>query len=160
MADRLPGPRARPSSKEHYRASVYMAAVCRCFPGRLPKGGDRVPANEEVERCSKWLNAEIELLRPTLIIPIGRLAITRFTSYKRLSEVVGREIALDLGYGEVSLIPLPHPSGLNTWIHSESGKQLLAAALDLIGQRPEWQRLIRSKIMEGRTGQSTPPVSA
>ena len=40
-------------AEEPFRERVYMAAVCRCFPGKAAKGGgDRVPSNEEVERCS------------------------------------------------------------------------------------------------------------
>ena len=46
-----------------FRSRVYMAAVCRCFPGKNPKGGDRVPDVDEIGRCSKWLDAEIGLLQ-------------------------------------------------------------------------------------------------
>ena len=48
------------------RARVYMAAVCRCFPGRLPRGRDRVPSDDEVARCADWLCAEFDLLRPVI----------------------------------------------------------------------------------------------
>ncbi len=47
-----------------FRQRVYMAAVCRCFPGKQAQGGDRVPSTEEVANCSRWLTAEIRLLRP------------------------------------------------------------------------------------------------
>ena len=30
-------------SEPDFRQQVYMSAVCRCFPGKNPKGGDRVP---------------------------------------------------------------------------------------------------------------------
>ena len=56
-----------------FRGRVYMAAVCRCFPGKQPKGGDRVPDPGEVANCSSWLDAEIALLTPSLVIP-GRQA--------------------------------------------------------------------------------------
>ena len=37
--------------EESFRSRVYMAAVCRCFPGKDPKGsGDRVPGRERVRR--------------------------------------------------------------------------------------------------------------
>src|SRR6516162_4367880 len=42
-------------SEEEFRSSIYMAAVCRCFPGKKAGGGDRVPAPEEVQNCSRWL---------------------------------------------------------------------------------------------------------
>src|SRR5215211_3859569 len=39
--------------EEQFRSRVYMAAVCRCFPGKAVGGGDRVPSPEEVTRCSR-----------------------------------------------------------------------------------------------------------
>jgi uracil-DNA glycosylase len=57
------------------RSTVYFAAVCRCFPGKSSGGTDRVPAPDEIRNCSCWMNDEIEILRPRLIIPVGRLAI-------------------------------------------------------------------------------------
>src|SRR3954464_2852444 len=42
-------------TEEQFRERVYMAAVCRCFPGKGKTGGDRVPSSEEVERCSRHL---------------------------------------------------------------------------------------------------------
>src|SRR5438046_684668 len=56
-----------------FREQVYMAAVCRCFPGKAPGGGDRVPSADEVERCSRHLTSELRLLRPRLVIPVGKL---------------------------------------------------------------------------------------
>src|SRR6516162_2600136 len=57
--------------EEQFRARVYMAAVCRCFPGKNPKGGDRVPSDEEIANCRPWLEKEVEILRPELVIPVG-----------------------------------------------------------------------------------------
>src|SRR5678810_1193760 len=54
-----------------FRSRVYMAAVCRCFPGKNPKGGDRVPSDEEIAACKPWLDREIEILQPRLILPVG-----------------------------------------------------------------------------------------
>ena len=62
-------------SEERFRSSIYMAAVCRCFPGKKPGGGDRVPSPDEIENCAVWLEREIEILRPELVIPVGKLAI-------------------------------------------------------------------------------------
>ena len=41
------------------RALVYFAAVCRCFPGKAPGGGDRVPAPNEIRNCSSWMNDDV-----------------------------------------------------------------------------------------------------
>ena len=57
--------------EESFRNRVYMAAVCRCFPGKKPRGGDRVPAPDEIERCGQWLETEYRLLQPRLLLPVG-----------------------------------------------------------------------------------------
>ena len=38
-----------------FRARVYMTAVCRCFPGKKGRGGDRVPSAAEIANCARWL---------------------------------------------------------------------------------------------------------
>src|SRR6266508_2187637 len=57
------------------RSTIYFAAVCRCFPGKTSAGGDRVPAPDEIRNCSSWMDEEIKILKPRLVIPVGRLAI-------------------------------------------------------------------------------------
>jgi len=128
-----------------FRNRVYMAAVCRCFPGKNPKGGDRVPAPEEISRCAVWLQREIELLQPKLILPVGKLAILQFLNCKRLDEVVGEIHSQRIDGREVDVIPLPHPSGASTWHRTEPGKTLLARALGLIQQHPAWRTLVRAE---------------
>lgn len=115
-----------------FRERVYMAAVCRCFPGKMPKGGDRLPDTEEVANCARWLDAEIELLRPRLLIPVGRLAIQQFLPASRLVDVVGRQHTIETNGRAIDVIPLPHPSGASTWHRMEPGKTLLQRALERI----------------------------
>jgi uracil-DNA glycosylase len=118
--------------EETFRQRVYMAAVCRCFPGPQPKGGDRVPNRAEIERCRAWLAAEVELLAPRLIIPVGRLAIAQLMPVDNLTEIVGRQHQVRLADHEIDAIPLPHPSGVSSWHRTAPGKDLLATALGLI----------------------------
>ncbi len=124
-----------------FRERIYMAAVCRCFPGKNPKGGDRVPDAQEIENCARWLHAELHLLRPRLILPVGKLAIGRFFPLARLDAVIGRTLRVRAGDHEADLIALPHPSGASTWHRVEPGKTLLARALALIDAHPAWQEL-------------------
>ena len=120
-----------------FRSSIYMAAVCRCFPGKHPKGsGDRVPDEEEIANCAPWMEREIALLRPALVIPVGKLAIGQFVAAEKLSEVIGRRIRLTRGGVEFELIALPHPSGASTWHRTEPGKTLLRRALGLLAEDP------------------------
>ncbi|WP_456375650.1 uracil-DNA glycosylase family protein [Thiolapillus sp.] len=125
---------------EHrYRSHVYMAAICRCFPGKNPKGGDRVPSREEIAACSVWLEQEFAVLRPRLVIPIGKLAIGRIMPVDKLAEVIGRQFEMTLWGKQVSVIPLPHPSGASTWHRTEPGIGLLRQALSLVGEHPAWK---------------------
>lgn len=125
--------------EQQFRSRVYMTAVCRCFPGKNPKGGDRVPSGIEIANCSKWLEREISLLRPRLIIPVGKLAIARFLDVRRLTDVIGKGHRLDLHGWPVDLVPLPHPSGASTWHRTEPGISLLQRALDRINSHAAWQ---------------------
>lgn len=127
-------------AEETFRDTVYLAAVCRCFPGKNPKGGDRVPSNEEIRQCRHWLEREIELLRPHLILPVGKLAIRQFMECDRLDAVIGRSWRREIGGHAFDLIPLPHPSGASTWHHREPGKTLLKSALAQIAAHPAFPK--------------------
>jgi uracil-DNA glycosylase len=119
-----------------FRSSIYMAAVCRCFPGKKARGGDRVPTPQEIANCSGWLEAEFQILRPDLVIPVGKLAIGQFAACSSLSDVVGRQIRIRFADHETDVIPLPHPSGASPWPRMEPGKSLLQQALRLIAGHP------------------------
>jgi uracil-DNA glycosylase len=128
--------------EEDFRRRVYMAAVCRCFPGKDPRGGDRVPSTGEIRRCRQWLDAEMGLLKPRLLIPVGKLAIAQFIDVKRLDAVVGRSHSLSLRNRAIDVIPLPHPSGVSTWHRTEPGRTLLEKALQLVTGHPAWRGLL------------------
>lgn len=123
-----------------FRNRVYMAAVCRCFPGKTAAGGDRVPDAEEVSVCSRWLQREVELLEPELVIPIGKLAIGQFLEPDKLTELIGRSFRVEYAKRQFDLVPLPHPSGASPWHRMEPGRTLLKKALSLIAQHPVWSR--------------------
>lgn len=116
------------------RSTIYFAAVCRCFPGKNSGGGDRVPSPDEIGNCSSWMNDEIEILQPRLIIPIGRLAITQFIDCPKLTEVIGRVFWVEREQRRFDLIPLPHPSGASPWHRIPPGKELLEKALRRIAR--------------------------
>src|SRR5690606_2363057 len=96
-------------AEQAFRERVYMAAVCRCFPGKNPGGGDRVPSPQEVANCASWLEAELQLLEPELVIPVGRLAIGRFLAPARLDAVVGTRHRVTVSGRALDVISLPHP---------------------------------------------------
>jgi uracil-DNA glycosylase len=132
-------------TEEIFRSHVYMAAVCRCFPGRNTTGGDRVPNPAEIENCAQWLRQEILLLEPALVIPVGRLAIERFIPCPRMDEVIGVRFRAESHGRKFDLIPLPHPSGASPWPRIEPGKTLLAKAMTLIARHPAYVGAVRGK---------------
>jgi uracil-DNA glycosylase len=121
-----------------FRARVYMAAVCRCFPGKKPTGGDRVPDGDEILNCSHWLKAEMDLLQPQLVIAVGKLAILQFMPCDRLDTVIGSIYPTTYAGRRFDLVPLPHPSGASPWPHQEPGRVLLPRALQLVATHPAW----------------------
>lgn len=125
-----------------FRTRVYMAAVCRCFPGKNPRGGDRVPDPDEIRHCASWLEKELRLLQPELIIPSGKLAIAQLMDVTRLNEVVGKKHRVTIQDRITDVVPLPHPSGASTWHRTEPGRSLLARALRTIQRHPAWRALL------------------
>jgi len=123
-------------SEDDARARLYFAAVCRCFPGKNPHGGDRVPAPDEIANCSSWMRREFALIEPRLVIPVGKLAIAQFLPEAPLVEVIGQSFRVEREGRAFDLIPLPHPSGASTWHRTEPGKTLLQKALALIAAHP------------------------
>ncbi len=123
-------------SEDKARDRIYFSAVCRCFPGKKPTGGDRVPDEAEIAACSRWLAAEVDLLRPALVLPVGKLAITQFLPPAPLNDIIGKTIRLEYRGHALDCIPLPHPSGASPWHRMEPGKTLLRGALARLAAHP------------------------
>ena len=131
--------------EETVRAKVYFSAVAHCFPGKAPKGGDRKPDEDEIRNCSRWMKAEVALLTPALVLPVGTMAIEQVLGHTGpLKEVVGRQFKTTFLGAAVEVIPLPHPSGASTWHITEPGKTLLISALGLMRQHPTLLSLFES----------------
>ena len=122
--------------EDEARDRIYISAMTRCFPGAHPSGrGDRVPSRNELQLCGSWLDDELRIIRPRLIIPVGKLAIGRFLGEAPLADVVGKEHIVEHAGGSSTLVPLPHPSGASSWIHVPGHRALVSKALRLIGAR-------------------------
>src|SRR5438094_3800361 len=127
------------------RSKIYFAAVCRCFPGKSSSGTDRVPAPYEIRNCSSWMDNEIQILQPRLIIPVGRLAIMQFIDCEKLEEVIGRKFRVARAGHRFDVIPLPHPSGASPWHKIPPGRKLTERALKLIARHSAVAALCRSR---------------
>jgi len=128
------------------RDAFYISAVARGFPGKAKGGGDRVPTPSEIERWRPFIVGELDILKPRLVVPIGRLAIGEVlgadVAGRPLADVVGRGYRVRYHGVETDVIPLPHPSGASTWFKVEPGRTLLAEALQLFGRHPEVRRAL------------------
>ena len=116
--------------EDWFRATQYMSSVTKCYPGRHPSGnGDRVPGKIEQELCRTFLNQEISLVNPQVIIPIGRLAINLFYPKNlKLMDIIGTQREIE---GR-QIIPLPHSSGASRWHQIEENRLLIEKAILLI----------------------------
>ena len=115
--------------EEEFYATFYCASVTRCYPGRASSGrGDRTPTPREQELCAFWREWELEILRPTLIVPVGGLAIKRLLGISGLASCIGCRYERD----GATVIPLPHPSGASGWLNLPANRRLTERAAGLV----------------------------
>ena len=89
------------------RADVYITNVVKSRPvSGPPPGRNRTPAPAEIAACAPWLEDQLRLLRPKVIVTLGRIALEYFLPGRKIADVHGRSIAR----GRVTLLPLYHPA--------------------------------------------------
>ena len=114
-------------SAADFGTTVYLAAITKCFPGRMPGSSkDRLPSKAEQALCRPWLDAEVALVDPRVIVLFGGLAITTFLSRRPLVELIGKSFERN---GRI-YIPVPHSSGASTWLNSAENRELLGQAIE------------------------------
>lgn len=107
----------------------YRTSITKCFPGKATSGaGDRRPSPPEIALCASWLDAELALVRPRLVLLVGSLAIERLWGRVPLSDVVGKS-RVD---GDRVLVPLPHPSGASRWLNNAENRRRLRRAIAIV----------------------------
>lgn len=113
---------------ERQDTEVYFTSLTRCFPGPAPRGGsgDRKPSPAEIALCAPYLERELSLLDPPLVLLVGAMAIERFLGKGPLRERVGALIET----GGRRWLPLPHPSGVSRWLNDPENKRLVERGLD------------------------------
>ena len=120
--------RAGFESAEEFRRVTYIAALMRCFPGRnRAANGDLKPPPKAVSNCAHWLESELALLKPRVLILVGQLAIARFLGPGRLEDRVGQKFG-----DRPVMVPLPHPSGQSRWLNDPANRERLASALAIV----------------------------
>ncbi|MBM3119867.1 MAG: uracil-DNA glycosylase [Chloroflexi bacterium] len=123
------------------REQVYIANVIKCRP---PANRDPLPG--EIQACSKWLNRQIELLRPKMIVTLGRYSMAKYFPNQSISQVHGKAKKQD----NIILYAMYHPAAalhqgsLRKTIETDMLKipQILAQAEKLTETEAEPQQLI------------------
>jgi len=125
-----------------FRARYYMTAVTKCYPGKHPSGkGDRKPSRAEQKLCRPFLEQELALVQPRVLLAVGGLAIGTLLGRRlRLDEAVGRCFQVDGRW----VLPLPHPSGASPWPNAPQNQARLQRALALL--RDELRPLVRAAV--------------
>ena len=114
--------------EDEFYAAFYCASVTRCYPGKDVETRRPQAEREEQELCAFWRDWELRLIRPTLVVPVGMLAIDRLLGIKNLQGCVGTAFPY---HGAVA-VPLPHPSGASAWTNVEANRERTRAAVRLI----------------------------
>lgn len=83
------------------RDQVYIANMVKCRP---PNNRDPMPG--EISECAKYLDRQIELIDPLLIITLGRFSMTKFLPGQSISRVRGRLRSV----GGRHIFPIMHPA--------------------------------------------------
>jgi len=112
---------------------IYLSSLTRCDPGRNPRGdGDRRPSPAEVALCRPFLDAELQLLQPRVVLLVGTMAIETFFGKVKLEDVIGTFEE----HNGMMFLPLPHPSGVSRWLNEPEHLKLHQRALDILA---EWR---------------------
>lgn len=115
---------------EDFWRKIHIAAVTRCYPGRLPGAkGDRVPSPREQAVCRPWLDEVVATVRPEVVLLVGLLAARAFYGpVPSLQAVVGTGTVA----GGVRYLALPHPSGVSRWLNEPANVAAVGRSMDLL----------------------------
>ena len=115
--------------EDAFYETFYCVSITRCYPGKHPSGrGDRPSTPAEMNLCAFWLDWELRLLEPELVLLVGGLAVRRLLGRSRLTECIGKRYPL----GDALAVPLPHPSGASGWLNDPANRKRLQSALALV----------------------------
>lgn len=123
---------------EEWRETWYLTSLTKCFPGKATKGkGDRAPSRAEIALCADHLEMELRLVRPEIIVTLGKMATSRLipgANRQPLAALVGTVATVDLPHGQTSIVPLPHPSGVSRWLNDSENRARVDAGLALLDE--------------------------
>jgi uracil-DNA glycosylase len=116
----------------------YLTSLTKCFPGPATgtaAKGDRPPSAGEIALCARHLDREIALVRPQIVVALGRLATEHLDPTARgvpLTGLVGSLRPAERAGHVFRLLPLPHPSGVSRWLNDPAHVARLDEALAIL----------------------------
>lgn len=116
------------------REEVYITNLVKSRPTDRRDGPNRPPAAIEVAACSPWLDRQLAIIRPRLVVTLGRHALDYFLPGRRISDVHGRPFV----QGGRVILPLFHPAVALYGIQREILRRdflQVRRTLDAIGRR-------------------------
>jgi len=122
------------------REQVYIANVIKCRPP-----GNRDPLPGEIQACSKWLTRQIEIIRPKVIVTLGRYSMAKYFPNQSISQVHGKARKQDgiIYYAMYHPAAALHQGSLRKTIEADMVKipQILAQSEKLTEAEAEPQQL-------------------
>ena len=104
------------------REKAYIANVIKCRP---PQNRDPLPG--EIQACSKWLNRQLELIHPKMIVTLGRYSMARYFPDESISKIHGKPRKRD----GIIYYPMYHPAAA---LHQGSLRRIIEADMLQIPQ--------------------------
>jgi DNA polymerase len=103
------------SSIDLHRDQVYITNVVKCRPP-----GNRDPMPAEIQACRNWLDRQIELICPRMIVTLGRYSMAMFFPGKSIGKIHGTA----LKQGNIIYYAMYHPAAA---LHQQSLRQTIEA---------------------------------
>ncbi len=100
------------------RSRVYIANIVKCHPMKDPsdpekRGNDRPPSADEVKSCLPYLQQQVALIKPKVIVPLGSpSAKTILGTDERITDLRGKVYEREFGPVKVKIVPTYHPAYL------------------------------------------------
>jgi DNA polymerase len=95
------------------RQDVFICNVLKCRPP-----GNRDPLPGEMAACKPWLDEQLEVIQPRVIVTLGRFSMTRYFPGQAISRIHGQP----KHFGDVVVVPMYHPAAA---LHQASLRQTI-----------------------------------
>jgi len=120
------------AEEQNPRAGIYLTSVIKC-------AGSKNFFSTMARNCRSFLNQQLSIIRPELVITLGQEAYLelRFNELPYDAAICREQHSRDyvlmtpVGF-HYSLLPWPHPSGLNRWHNDEENNELLKASFQIV----------------------------